>query len=402
MVRRKRILFVDDESRVVSGLRRMMHSARAEWETFGAPGGREALDILRDNDIDVVVSDMRMPGMMGYDLLAEVRRRQPKAVRLALSGHASRVDLDKCVGPVHRFLSKPCSAETLMEALRTAGALVEMQVSDRLKGLMGALEVLPSLPEAYDSLQRAIRAQMPTAQSVAAAVSRDVGMSLRVLQLVSSSFYSARAGMASPARQVEFLGMDVFRRLADSPAAFCRCRRPEGENFSLARECDHAGTVAGFARRIALTEHAEHAAAEEAYLAGLLHDVGKIVFMAEFPDEYDKALSLAKEQGMAPLDAERQVLQVTHAAAGAYLLGLWGLPDGVVGGAAFHHTPSDAPAEGPIAVVAVHAADVLAHEFAGASDGIRHPELDEAFLGKAGLVHRASTWRDACLQVAAC
>ena len=337
MNRKQRILFVDDEPRVVSGLRRMMRSARAEWETFGAPGGREALDILGDNDIDVIVSDVRMPGMMGFELLDEVRKRHPATIRLALSGQASTRDLDRCVGPVHRFLSKPCAAGTLKDVLSWARVLMDMPVSDRLKGIIGRLEALPSLPAAYDRLQEELQAQKPTAKAVAAAVSRDVGMSLRVLQLASSSFYAAHSAMASPAHLVDFLGVDLLRRLAALPLAFRRCPRPEGENFSLARQCRHALTVASFARRIAETEGAEQNAAEEAYVAGLLHDVGKILFIAEFPDKYDEALALVKQGAMDPLDAEQRVLQVTHPAAGVYLLRLWGLPAGVARGAAAHH-----------------------------------------------------------------
>lgn len=402
MDRKKRILFVDDEPMILNGLRRALRSERAEWETFAAAGGREALDILSHNDIDVVVSDMRMPGMMGSELLAEVRKRHPGTIRLALSGQASNVDADRCVGPVHQSLSKPCGTETLKEALSRARVLIEMPVSDRLKNIIGKLEALPALPEAYDTLLQELQAPKASIQAVAAAVSQDIAMSSRILQLVSSSFYSTPTGMASPARQAELLGLDVLRRLAGSPQAFCRCSRPEGENFSLARECNHARTVASFAKRIAETENAGQDAAEEAYWAGLLHDVGKVVFITEFPDEYDEALSLAKEQAMAPLEAEYRVLQATHPAAGAYLLGLWGLPDAVVRGAAFHHGPPDAPAAELITAVTVHVADVLGHEFAGASDGVRRPRLNEEYLAKVGLTHRASTWRDVCLQPTAC
>ena len=398
MVRRKRILFVDDEPRIISGLRRRMHSWRTEWETFGAQGGSEALDILSHNEI-VIVSDMRMPGMMGYDLLEEVRKRHPRAIRLALSGQASKVDVDQCVGAAHRFLSKPCGAETLEEALSRARVLMEMPLPDRFKTTIRRLQALPSLPAAYDFLRRELDTEAPTSQAVAAAVSQDIAISLRVLQLVSSSFYAAGVEMTGLARQTEFLGVGVFQRLARSPVAFCRCSRPEGESFSLAGECSHARTVASFAKRIVEMEGAEQHAAEEAYAAGLLHDVGKIVWISQFPDEYDDALSMAWEQEMALVDAEYKVLQATHAAAGAYLLGLWGLPDAVVAGAAFHHRPSDAPEGKMIPAVIVHAADALAHEFAGVPGGIPHPELNESYMGQAGLAHRASAWRDACLEL---
>jgi len=398
MVRRKRILFVDDEPRIISGVCRMMRSVRAEWETFGTSVSPEALDIVARDDIDVIVSDMRMPGMMGCDLLEAVRKRHPRTIRLALSGQASKVDVDTCVGLAHRFLSKPCPAQTLKEALDRARILVGMPLGDGLKGILGSLQALPSEPGAYERLQHVVQAKGPTVQAVTDAVSHDVGMSLRILQLLSSSFYAARIGVMSPARQVEFLGVNVLRRLAGLPAAFCRCSRPEGRHVSLARQCHHAGTVADFARRIAQTENAPQGAADDVYAAGLLHDVGKVVWITQLPEAYDAALALVKERRIDPLEAEYQTLEAMHTLAGAYLIGLWGLPDAVMEAAAFHHTPLDATDAGLIPTVMVHAADVLAHELAGAAEGMDPPELDEAALREAGLAHRVPAWRAACLQ----
>jgi len=385
---------------ILNGLRRALRSQRAEWDVLTASGGREALDILGHTDIDVIVSDIRMPGMMGYDLLEDVRKRHARVIRLALSGQAADGDVDKCVGPVHQFLSKPCEAEPLKAILARTRVLMDMPVPERIKGAVNTMEALPSLPQAYDSLQHELESPTTTTSAVAATVLQDIGMSLRTLQLVSSSFYAAPAEVASPARQIEFLGLDVLRRLACSPTAFRRCARPEGENFSLARQCGHGRTVARFARRIMEMEGAGPDAADEAYVAGLVHHVGKVVFMDRFPDEYDEALSLGKEQGIPPSDAETQVFQATHAAVGAYLLGLWGLPDAVVRAASWHHCPIESPGRQFDALTAVHAADVFAHEI----DGACYPGLlwhvDKEYLSELGLMSRLPVWRENCLESA--
>src|ERR1051326_6396191 len=119
----KRILFVDDESNVLQGLRRMLRPFRDKWECEFAGSGGEALDLMNRRPADVIVSDMMMPGMNGAELLEQVRRCHPKTVRLILSGHAERELILKCVSCAHRFLAKPCDAEALAGALNQATAL---------------------------------------------------------------------------------------------------------------------------------------------------------------------------------------------------------------------------------------------------------------------------------------
>src|SRR6266705_4372432 len=101
---KKRILFVDDDALVLQGLQRMLRSKRDEWEMEFLDSGRKALDRMAQSPFDVIVSDMRMPGMNGAELLNEVMKHYPKTVRLILSGHADNDLILKCVGSTHQFL----------------------------------------------------------------------------------------------------------------------------------------------------------------------------------------------------------------------------------------------------------------------------------------------------------
>src|SRR5438093_827737 len=108
-----RILFIDDETLVLQGLQRMLRSMRNDWEMEFVESGAKALERIAQVGFDVVVSDMRMPGMNGAELLAEVMKRNPKTVRLILSGHADKELILKCVGSTHQYLAKPCDPEAL-------------------------------------------------------------------------------------------------------------------------------------------------------------------------------------------------------------------------------------------------------------------------------------------------
>ena len=118
-----RVLFVDDEPRVLGGLRRMLRPMRHEWQMEFAQGGPEALDALAEQSFDVIISDMRMPGMDGGELLTEVMRRYPETVRIMLSGQSNKETVLRSVGPTHQYLAKPCDPELLKRVIARAYAL---------------------------------------------------------------------------------------------------------------------------------------------------------------------------------------------------------------------------------------------------------------------------------------
>src|SRR5512145_1548997 len=115
-IARPRLLFVDDEQRVLNSMRVMF---RRQFDLFLASHGAEALDIVRDKDIDVIVADHRMPKMTGVEVLSKVRAMSPRTVRILLTGYA---DLDAVEGSINesevfRFLTKPCAPQQLRETL---------------------------------------------------------------------------------------------------------------------------------------------------------------------------------------------------------------------------------------------------------------------------------------------
>ena len=118
----KRILFVDDEQRILDGLRRLLRDKRAEWEMVFVDGGSKALEQLRASPFDIVITDMRMPGMDGATLLTHVKEEFPDVVRLVLSGCSDPEDGGRlCAdgiqpgGNRHHLQSAPAARHLLCE-----------------------------------------------------------------------------------------------------------------------------------------------------------------------------------------------------------------------------------------------------------------------------------------------
>jgi DNA-binding NtrC family response regulator len=132
MLMKHRILFVDDEPKVLEALRRMLRKQRPEWDMEFVSGGSQALEQMARSPFDVVVSDIRMPGMDGTQLLTEIRERYPHTVRIILSGQYDGQALLGAVRVAHHHLNKPCDPDTLTATVQQACRLRDGFVATEL------------------------------------------------------------------------------------------------------------------------------------------------------------------------------------------------------------------------------------------------------------------------------
>jgi putative nucleotidyltransferase with HDIG domain len=385
----RRILFVDDEPKVLEALRRSLRSLRGEWEMEFAPGGAEALNVLSGGAFDVIVADMRMPGMTGAQLLAEVTRLYPRMIRIILSGTWDQDLRMQAVMTAHQYLSKPCDAETLRSTLSRAFALRDLLMKPGLQELITRVGSLPSVPAIYQQLVEALRAPETSAKDVGAIISRDIAMTAKVLQLVNSAFFGIRKHISSPAEAVSYLGVDAIKALTLSLSVFSAFSNAQSARFSIDALQSHCNSVGKTAIEIAKDTHSSRQMRDDIMVAGLLHDLGKLVLASLFPEEYDRVLEAAPDCGPAQLAAEREAFGAAHAEIGAHLLWLWGLPDAVVEAVAFHHDPASAPTPGFSPAGVIHVADVL--------DGSTEPLearvwLDREYLSRVGVTAPLPVW----------
>lgn len=387
----KRILFVDDEPKILEGLQRMLRSQRREWDMTFAIGPKAALVELAAVPFDVVVTDMRMPGMDGAELLAEVKRLYPGTVRIILSGYSNSEAATRSTQVAHQFLSKPCSADLLKDAVQRAGAVQEAAPSDAVRALVGGTDTLPAVPVLYQKISQMLSAPEPSLLAVVGVLEQDIGISAKLLQLVNSSFFGIGRRVTTVRGAVDLLGVGVVRGLVLSTEIFRTFRIREAiDGFSADDLNRHSLEVAFLARRMAQ----DRGLAEDAHSIGLLHDVGKLVLAERVPGQYGAVIRRAAEDGVPLPLVERDEFGVTHAEVGAFLLGLWNLPELIVQGVGAHHSRGvveEALRPGDL----VRIANALAH----AADDPRTPcgklKGDEAseVLNEPGIADRVPEWR---------
>lgn len=389
-----RILFVDDEPKVLRGLERTLCDLEDEWETAFAGGGEEALDMLAGQPFDVIVSDMRMPGMNGAQLLDHVRQQYPDIVRIVLSGHSDKDLILQSLGSTHQYLAKPCELERLHDVVTRARTLRELLTGDNLRLLVSRTQALPSQPRLYVQVMEEIQSPRGSIKKVAELISQDIGMTAKILQIINSAFFGLPREVSDPSQAVALLGLDTVRALILAAHVFHELDQARLDHAHLGDLWKHSLAVGAKAKQIASAEKCDAQSCDHALIAGLLHDTGKLILAVSLPDHYRRMLDLLEKNSVTPLEAERRTFGSSHAEIGAYLFGLWGLPDPVVEAVAFHHLPDKCVARGLTPLTAVHVADALAHEECAAPGHEAFAGVDMAYLDRMGLTDRLPGWRE--------
>ncbi len=298
-----RVLFVDDSEDVLAGLRNRLRGQRGRWDMVFVQSGDEALAELARAPFDVVVSDMRMPGMDGAELLSAVELRHPDIARIVLSGDADRDAVARVLPVVHQFLEKPCDGNVLKAAIERACALRATLWNEGLRDFLRRLGPLPTLPPTYHALAWLARDGRSAGTAAAATLVRgDALVCAPVTQLAAGAGLGSLDGLTAELLQALTLAASLFALAGEPP--------------SLIRLPDQALRVA----RLALRLLGASRAAPTAFAAALLRDVGRIVLT--------RALGVRAElsdDAQAALDAPQ-----TMAAISAALLGEWKIAPAVV------------------------------------------------------------------------
>jgi HD-like signal output (HDOD) protein len=193
---------------------------------------------------------------------------------------------------------------------------------------------------------------------------------------------------------VTYLGLDTIKSLVLSIEAFSQFEKAEAGGLNIESVWNHSTHVAALAKRISGLSGQDSRGGDEAFTAGLLHDVGKLVLAVNFPCEYIEATRLAHSGLELPL-AEHQVFSANHADVGGYLIGLWGLPAPVVEAVALHHWPSRAAQKTMSTLTSVHVANVLECERGNSTNGAPAAQFDHRYLDPLGVSSCLPAWREA-------
>jgi HD-like signal output (HDOD) protein/ActR/RegA family two-component response regulator len=375
-----RVLFVDDEPLVLRALGRMAHALRAECEASFASSGEEALALMSKSPFDVLVSDMRMPGMDGATVLAQVEQRFPATARIILSGYTQYESALRALPVCHRFLAKPLRSEELRLVLLRTVAMHQLLSNPTLRELVGSTKDLPARPQVYFQLRGALANPSTPMRNIARIIERDVGVTGRLLRTVNNAFFAPSSRITSAQQAVSHLGTEVLTGLVLSLECFGNFEDTLAQCELVPSNLERKAYLAACITNELLGDETQR---QDAFLAALLHDSGLLLSAARQPAMVLAAVQLAKRESCPLHVAERKLWGTTHAEIGAYLLGLWGLPYPVVEAVARCHAPDQLTGSELDVSAAVYLASALAE--AAMTGDPAAVEIDPMFLERMNL-----------------
>lgn len=336
MSEKKAILFVDDEKSILRSLKRAFLDS--DYQLYFADSGAMGLAALKAKKIDLVVSDMRMPQMDGYQFLSRVKKEYPEVVRLILSGFTQEETVYKALidGSAKMYVAKPWDNQKLKNLIRQLLEIREALQQQRLLDVVNTIDQLPTLPAIYHEIMGLIDRNADF-DKIVAVVEKDPAITAKVLQVANSAYF--RSSTASLKRAAVFIGLmnlkDIVLGCSVLEALDCKGLG----KFSIESLWEHFVRSNGLVHNLYERIHDEKVD-ETAGAAGLLYDVGLLVLLRYFPEQFKDIMAHCRQHADVSLvEAEEQVMGVTHAQLGAYVLSWWNLPHPIIEATLYHHDP---------------------------------------------------------------
>lgn len=344
------ILFVDDEKQILNSLRRVFMDKN--YKLYFALSGKEALEILEKNNVDLMVSDMRMPGMDGSQLLKIVKEKYPYVLRMILSGYSDEKQMLDVIenNLCSSYALKPWKNEELIQLINGIFNYEQIILDKNLIQTLNDIEKLPYSLNVYNKLCKAID-ENNSIDSISAIIEEDPSITLKVLSIVNSAFYGLKTGSLKQA--INYLGLSNIKNLLLVSCVVSL------ENNKFAKELNmlwkHLISTNIFLIKIYKDLFNEEIP-DELIATGILHDIGKGVIVTHYDSDYNNQ---GKDYNRIKLtiEEEKRFFKNSHSEIGAYLLSRLGFPEEIVEAVMFHHQPLNPIVKNKKHLAALHIAE---------------------------------------------
>jgi putative nucleotidyltransferase with HDIG domain len=387
----KRILIADADPKTWNEFRQSLGQS---WLLLGAATGGAALAEAHKEPFDVVIANFDLPDLSGAELLNRIRVANPKTLRFIAAAEALREKVVCQVLGAHQFLPVPYDFVTLKSSIERSLA-EDYGMSQSMRELVGRIRTFPTIPSLYIEVVNALKNPSATTEDVGVIIGQDMAMTTKLVQVLNSAFYGLPRTITDATEAVGILGFETVKSLIMTVKLLSQYDKVKPVYFSIDTIWRHSTSVAHTAKAIARLETGDPACSSQAYTAGLMHDLGKVILAANFDEQYHEAHVVARKEQRPLWEAEKEILGASHGEIGAYLLGLWGLSAEVIRVAALHHHPLRGGDLAFSALTAVHVANALEYEGDPLADGLPIAAIDAAYVKQLGLEGRLDSWRRA-------
>lgn len=233
-------------------------------------------------------------------------------------------------------------------------------MSDKINLLdeLSDISSVPTLPTVVSRITTLLQNPQTSADEIGHVITTDQSLASKVLKLVNSAFYGFPGRISTITHAVVILGFSTIKNVVLTASIFeaFKASKSDDTYFDMGKFWMHSIACGAAAQTIAQQKGVPNK--EEFFIAGLLHDIGKIIMLQYLPDEFEKVLHSLKEENRLFYDAELSMFSTPHPSIGGYLTELWNLPQNLNYAVKFHHNPSMEREHFEITAI-VHAADII-------------------------------------------
>lgn len=325
MRKKLKILFVDDDIDVLKAIERSLYKYKNIWETKFVGDTDSAIELLKQFDADLVISDLRMPNKDGFFLFKFLIDNYPHIVRIFLSAQQDDIRSLLTSGYSHQYLSKPIESEKLVKLIKDVSSTISIIDDREVLSVINKINNLPLLPDIYVKIEKELASNNVDYIKLSSLISQDIGLTIKILQLVNSSFIGLSTNISDIPTAIKFLGINIINALILNLKLYDFDSTNKETNQFIKRISRNSFRVARIAKELAQFLNLSHDEIESIFICGILHDIGNLVMLRldnYIKFYYDNAeLSLAER-----VKKENEAYKMNYCLAGTYLSALWGLP----------------------------------------------------------------------------
>lgn len=322
----KNILFVDDELSILKSIKRLF--LKSGYNIFLANSAKEGLEIIRTSNIDVVVSDVKMPEVDGLAFLRQVKENYPGIDRIVLSGF---VEMDLVLraiikGIAFDYITKPWSNDILVDKLDYVILMREQVNNPKIIEKLNQVEVLPKTESIYKELVDSLNND-ESIEKIISIIKRDISITTKVMQLVNSAFYTKNK-IGSLEQAVEILGIRGIKNIVFNSALNSKIDLNDVQIKDLEKYNKLILHTSNIFKKI-YESYKNEPIPRELELIGLIPYIGKVILLYEYFDRYQEIVELLMaDVHMSFWEAQlkSKYTDFTYVELGAYFLNIWNFP----------------------------------------------------------------------------
>ena len=245
-----RIVFVDDDPQVLRALEVLLRSRKNQWEVHYLNSAQAALNLMDAQRVDVLVTDMMMPMMDGSTLLNHVVQKHPEIFRVVMSANTDRQQTLANLDLIHQYITKPVTGHELIHVVDRACQLRKLVCHEGLRRHIAQINMIPCRPQTYRKLRELLSQPIFAHNAISQVISRDPGMTSKLLQWVNSNFFGIRQRITDVHQAVNLLGADLLYDIVEKCHAFDEPSTLSPSQIERNELWDHSVRVAAYAKAI--------------------------------------------------------------------------------------------------------------------------------------------------------